>query len=140
MTAAEVEERPKTSGKKAVPSELEDWAKKKVAAGSPVSSPKAQASPAAEARVSVPMKFKMGLPEESSKSLARMKSGDRNVTGGFFTGVSCQSGQHTGVFHKPCSESDPTLPKPVPVSASHFQQVVGGKRITGEGKVAAGLH
>lgn len=60
-------------------------------------------------------------------------------TGGFYTGVSCESGQHTGVFHKPCSTRDPDMPLRTPAAASRFMPRYGGDLLTGEGNVVPNL-
>lgn len=59
--------------------------------------------------------------------------------GGFFTGMSCRSGQHMGLFHKPCSERDPVTPLRTPAAASRFVPLVGGKLLSGEGAVVPNL-
>ena len=76
--------RPKTSGKKSTPSELEDWARKKSPVGSPKAAPRSP--PAAAAAAEAPggaalPAMKQGLPEESPKAMARMMASGRGATG-----------------------------------------------------------
>ena len=73
----EVAARPKTSGKKSTPSELEEWARKK-SPKPPSAAPPPAPEPEEPEQV---FAMKKGLPEVPGKSQARFVAGDRGVTG-----------------------------------------------------------